>query len=98
MREEQKRIKIGKNKHVGVYLIRLQKKNLILLKGRKGYIMCGYLNLAVAEKFKDAAIKIVGVSSVEEALKASVHSCTSFARRLGVYKGQPVKEVLEIIA
>ncbi len=98
MREERRRIKIGKGQYIDVYLICLQRKNLILLKGRKGYIMCGYINLAVAEKFKDAAIKIIGVASIKEALKTKVHSCTSFARRLGVYKEQPVGEALEIIA
>ena len=79
-------------------MINLQSKNFILLKGRNGYVMCGYLNLKTAEKFKDVAIKIVGVSTIEEALKAKVHSCTSQAKRLGISKGQPVKETLKIIA
>lgn len=78
-------------------MINLQSKNLILLKGNKGYVMCGYLNLRVAEKFKDIAIKIIGVSSIEQALKAKVHSCTSYARKLGISKGQPIKEALKII-
>lgn len=78
-------------------MIRLLTKNLILLKGRKGYIMCGYLNLKAAEKFKDVAVKIVGVATIEEALEASIQSCTSSAKRLGIFKGQPVKEVLKII-
>lgn len=91
------KIKIG-DKSVSAWMIRLQKKNLILLKGRKGYVMCGYLNLRAAERFKDVAVKIVGVSTVRDALKTKVHSCTSPARRLGIRKGQPLKEALRLIA
>ena len=92
-----KKIRIGK-KYIEALCLNLQSKNLILIKGRHGYIMCGYLNMKAAQKFKDAAVKITGISSIEEALKASVHSCTGSARKLGISKGQPVKEVLKIIA
>jgi len=92
-----KKIKVGR-KYIEAISIRLLSKNLILLKGRKGYIMCGYLNLKAAEKFKDVAVKIVGVATIEEALKVSIQSCTSSAKRLGISKGQPVKEILGIIA
>lgn len=91
-----KRVKTD-NACIEAFLIKLSSKNLILLKGSKGYVMCGYLNLRVAEKFKDLAIKITGVSTIEEALKTTVHSCTSAARKSGIYKGQPVKEALRLI-
>ena len=92
-----KRIKVGR-KYIEAISIGLLSKNLILLKGRKGYVMCGYLNLKVAQKFQDTAVKIAGVSSIEEALKANIHSCTSQARRLGIFKGQAVREALKIIS
>ncbi len=79
------------------FLIKLLSKNLILLRASKGYAMCGYLNLKTAQKFKDVAIKITGVATIEEALNTVVHSCSYSAGRLGIYKGQPIKEALEII-
>jgi uncharacterized protein YunC (DUF1805 family) len=94
---KQKRIKIGK-KFIEAFAIRLLNKTFILLRGSRGYVMCGYLNLKTAQKFGDVAVKITGVSTIEEALKASVHSCTSAAKRLSIHKGQPIKEVLKIIA
>ncbi len=94
---KREKIKIG-GKYIEAFLISLQSKNLILLKGSRGYVMCGYLNLKAAERFKDAAIKITGIPTIKEALKTSVHSCTSSARKLGINKGQPIKEVLKIIA
>jgi len=78
--------------------MRLQSKNLIILKGGKGYIMCGYLDLSTADKFKDVAVRITGASNIAEAVLANVHSLSQAAKRLGIYKGQPIKEVLEIIA
>lgn len=90
-------IKIG-SKNIKAVLIPLAQKNLIVLRGSKGYVMCGYLNLKVAEKFKDAAVKIVGVTSIAEALKANVFACSPCARRLGISKGQKIKDVLRIIA
>lgn len=92
-----KKIRVGK-KYVQAVLIKLLAKNFILLRGSKGYIMCGYLDLKAAEKFNDAAVKITGVSTIAQALKAKAHSCTSAARKLRIHKGQPVKEILEIIA
>lgn len=92
-----KTIKVGKN-NIQAFCIKLQDKNFILLQGKHGYIMCGYLNLKTAEKFADVAVKITGVSTIEEAIKAKVHSLTSAAGRLGIRKGQAVKEILPLIA
>jgi len=91
-----KKIKIGK-KYIDAICVGLLSKNFILLRGVRGYVMCGYLNLKVAQKFKDAAVKIVGVSSIEDVLKSTVHSCTAQAAKLGIYKGQSIKDVLKII-
>ena len=94
---QHKKIKVGKNS-IEAILFSLASKNLIVLRGKKGYIMCGYLNLKIAEKFKEVAVKITGVSTIRDALKAQVHSATRQANSLGIYKGQAVKEVLKIIA
>lgn len=92
-----KKIKVGK-KYVEGLVSALGKKNLILIKGKKGYIMCGYLNLKVASGFNDVAIKITGVSNIKDAISAKVHSCTLDAKKKGIRKGQPIKEVLKIIS
>ena len=92
-----KTIAVGK-KRIEAIQMNLSAKNLIVLRGRKGYIMCGYLNVRTAEKLNDAAVMITGISTIREALRASVFSCTSKARGMGIYKGQPVKDCLSIIA
>lgn len=92
-----RRIKV-RDKYVDALAVKLQRKNLILIRGTRGYIMCGYLDLAVAEKFQDTAVVVKGVSTIDDVLKAKVCSCTSLAEKSGVYIGQPIKDVLEIIS
>ncbi len=96
-RIEYRKIKFGR-KRIDAFCIKLMSKNLILLLGSKGYVMCGYLNMRSADKFKDAAVKITGVSTINQSLKAGVGSLSREAKKLGIYKGQPIKEVLKIIA
>ena len=92
-----KKIKTAKG-IIEAFLIRLASKSLILLKGKKGYIMCGYLDLKAAQKFGDAAVKITSVSDIAGALEAKVYSLTSQAKRLGISKGEKVKDILCKIA
>jgi len=92
-----KKIKVG-DKYIDAFSLKLLSKNLILFRARRGYIMCGYLNLKTAQRFNDAAIMVTGVSTIGQAMKAAVHSCSLAARKLGVYKGQPIKEALKLIS
>ena len=94
---ESKKIKVGKLS-VQAVSMKLLDKSLIVIRGSKGYIMCGYLNLSVANKFGEVAIKITGVSSISDALKSKVCSASYRAKKLGIRKNQEIKNVLKIIA
>ncbi|MDD5155171.1 MAG: DUF1805 domain-containing protein [Candidatus Omnitrophica bacterium] len=91
-----KKIKVGK-KYIQGVAITLLKHNLVLLRGSRGYIMCGYLDMAVADRFRDIAVKITGVNTIGDAIKSKVHSLSRAASKAGIYKGQAVKKVLKII-
>ena len=67
---------------------------LLLIKGAKGYIMCGYLNIEAAEKFGSAAAIVTGVKTFEDALNATIKASTTKAKELGLEPGKIVKEVL----
>lgn len=90
------KIKVGK-KHILAVNLKLSSKNLIVLSGSKGYVMCGYLNLSTANKFNDVAVKITKVSTIKEALAARVHSVSYSAKKIGIKKGKGIKDVLKII-
>lgn len=67
---------------------------LLLIKGKTGFVMCGYLNLEVAEKLDGAAAIVSGVSTFEEVLEAEIKSVTTKAESLGIKPGMVVKEAL----
>jgi len=92
-----KKLKIGK-KYLQAFSDKLGKKNLVLIKGRKGYVMCGYLNMKAANAFDDVAVKITGVANINDALRARAYSVSRAGRRLGIRRNQPIKDVLAIIA
>lgn len=68
--------------------------NLLLIKGEKGFVMCGYLSSDVAERVGLAAAIVSGVNTFEEVLNAEIKYATSAANELGVEAGQVVKEVI----
>lgn len=80
------------------FCLKLLSKNLIVLRGAKGYVMCGYLDMAAADKFGDVAVKITGVATIEEARQARVSAGSRQARQIGICEGQLVEDVLKIIA
>ena len=67
---------------------------LLILKGKKGYVMCGYLNLEAAEKLGDTAVRASGVKDLDTLLGASVAGVTGKAKLLGINEGQKVSEII----
>ena len=67
---------------------------LLLIKGEKGFVMCGYLSPDVAERVELAAAIVSGVSSFEDVLNAEIKFATSKAKELRVEPGMVVKDVI----
>ena len=42
------------------HVIELENGNLVLIKAKKGYVMCGLLNLVTAERLGQAACMVAG--------------------------------------
>ena len=93
-----KQLEINGKKIIGLEIKNLGKAPLIIAKTDKGYVMCGYLNIEVAEKLGDVAAIVSGVSSVEELLEKPVKAVTTKARSLGVEPGMTGREALEKMA
>lgn len=71
--------------------------NMIVVTGSKGYLMCGYLNLAAAEKFGDAAV-LVGGADFDAVLSNPIKGMTSAAREAGVKEGMTGEEAAALLA
>ncbi|MEM2006858.1 MAG: DUF1805 domain-containing protein [Sulfolobales archaeon] len=68
---------------------------LILLAGRKAFIMCGYLNIELAEKLGVPCVRVTGVKSVEDLLEKEVQEVTTKARDMGISPGLRVRDILD---
>lgn len=75
----------------------MQKAPLILINADRGFVMCGYLDLEAATSLGDVAVKVKGVKSFEDVLKAQVVGATPSAISLGVKVGMTGREALELM-
>lgn len=89
-------VELGGKKGVGIE-VALPKANLVLVKGDKGFVMCGYLNVEVAEKMGEAAAVVRGVKTVDDLLKAKVVAATTAAQSKGIEVGMSGKEALSYL-
>jgi len=78
--------------------VKLQNADFLLILGCKGYIMCGYLNMATAEKKGDAAAMVTGVASFEDVLAAKIVAVSSNGKVLGIREGMTGKEALALMS
>lgn len=70
--------------------------NMIVVQCKKGYLMCGYLNMDAAEKFGDAAVLVSG-AGFDEVLSNPIKGATSKARALGITDGITGQKAAEIL-
>ncbi len=87
-------IKVGEKKAEGFH-IELPGAPLLLARGEKGFVMCGYLNIAVADKFGQAAAVVRGVKTLEEPLAKPVTDVSEEGKKRGIVPGMTGLEALE---
>ncbi len=67
---------------------------LLVIRAKKGFVMCGYLNIEVANKLGDAAVRVTGVRTFEDVLNAKAVDVSEAAKKLGITIGMPAREAL----
>jgi len=77
------------------YSIDLGNAPLIILQAKKGYIMCGYLNMNIANKLGDIAGKVTGVKTIKDALNATVIEVSEHAKKEGLKEGMTSTDFLQ---
>jgi uncharacterized protein YunC (DUF1805 family) len=87
-------ISIGKKTAQGIE-IPLHNAVLVLMKAKKGFIMCGYLDIKLAEKLGDCACIVRGISTIDDMLKGKVTECTTKALALGIEPGMTGEAALK---
>jgi uncharacterized protein YunC (DUF1805 family) len=85
---------IGKKVARG-YSIDLPGAPLLVAKGEKGFVMCGFLDLRSADKFNAAAAVVRGVKTLDELLSKPVTDVSAAALLQGVKPGMTGRDALE---
>ena len=90
---DKKIIELNKGQAEG-FRIDLDNAPLILVKARKGYVMCGYLNMNAANKLGDVAGRVTGVKNFEDVLNAEILEISDNAKKAGLTVGMKGKDFL----
>jgi uncharacterized protein YunC (DUF1805 family) len=77
------------------WLIPTANANLLVIKGGRGMLACGYLKIETAEKLGDALAVVTGVKTFDDMLNAKVAQVSSAAARLGVEVGMSGRDALK---
>jgi uncharacterized protein YunC (DUF1805 family) len=70
---------------------------LIVVKAKKGYVACSYIDKETAEKVGDIAAFVSGVKELSDLKKAKIRHTTTWAEDLGIREGMSVKKALELM-
>jgi uncharacterized protein YunC (DUF1805 family) len=70
---------------------------LLIIKGAKGFLGCGYINCETCNKTGEACVVVTGVKTHDEMLRAEVKAISTEAARLGVQIGMKGEETLAIL-
>lgn len=91
-------MKVNDKKVLGVKVDLPNSPPLLLIVGGKGFIMCGFLNVDVAERVGATAAMVAGVKDFSDVLNAKVKAVTSKAQALGVEPGVGGEEAVSLMA
>ncbi len=91
-----KSILLEKGKVTG-YSIDLGNAPLLLIQAKKGYVMCGYLNMNTANKLGDIAGRVTGVKTFDDMLNAKVVEVSEHAKQTGLNQGMSGKDFLNAV-
>jgi uncharacterized protein YunC (DUF1805 family) len=69
---------------------------LLVIKGSKGFLGCGYINVKTCDKTGEACGIVTGVKTHDAMLSAEVKAVSIEAEELGVRVGMKGEEALEI--
>lgn len=90
-------VDVNGDKMLGIEIDLPDSPPLVVLRGSRGFVMCGYLDISAAERQGAIAAKVRGVRSVEEMLEREVSEATSRARERGIVEGARVKDIIKFL-
>ena len=80
------------------HAISTRNTKVLMIKGERGFLGCGYFSTATADKVGDALVIVTGVGSFDDMLNAPVKAVSDAAGALGVRPGMTGREALLLMA
>ncbi len=68
---------------------------IVVISGKKGFLMCGYLNMEAVDKTGALAVSISGVNTFDDLLNKDVMKISVKASESGVKEGMKGREALK---
>lgn len=90
-------LKINDKVAVGLRVDLPDSPPLLLIVGRTGFVMCGFLNIDVAEKVNVAAAMVSGVKTFDDVLAADIKAVTSKAQMKGIKVGMKGEDAVKLL-
>jgi len=70
---------------------------LLVIRGTRGVLACGYLNVETFNKTGETGAIVSGVRTFDDMLTAKVVACSAAAGQAGIKSGMSGEEALELI-
>ena len=67
---------------------------ILMIKASRGFLGCGYFNIAVADKLGEHVALVIGVKTFDDMLDAKLFAVSSAAAELGIIVGMTGKDAL----
>ena len=90
-------LKINDKVAVGLRVDLPDSPPLLLIVGRTGFVMCGFLNIDTAEKVNVAAAMVSGVKTFDDVLTADIKAVTSKAQMKGIRIGMKAEDAVKLL-
>lgn len=79
------------------YNIATIKSNLLMIKASKGFLGCGYFDIATANRLGEAVAIVTGVKNYDDMLSAKVIKVSEEAKKLGLQQEITGKDALNLL-
>jgi len=90
-------LKINDKVAVGLRVELPDSPPLLLIVGRTGLVMCGFLNIDVAEKVNATAAMVSGVETFDDVLAADIKAVTFKAQTKGIKIGMKGEDAVKLL-
>ncbi len=70
---------------------------LLIIKGSKGFLACGYINVETCNKTEEACAIISGVKTHDDMLGKEIKAVSQNAEKLGIKVGMTGQQALELL-